>query len=194
MALLVHFVIHPVILFCAFCYVSIYLFICKSLQIFVYIIIYVCIIFTCLFFLWFVSSFCSSDAIPSFVYMYIYSFLNLFIHSFRYSFLYLIFFLNYLPISFSCSEVCFPVSCGLNLFPDEALSAYLKSLELQPSVVLDPPFTPLWTEYHAPVPYDVTMVRVIATPLHCHIQTRFEHRLGPTQWVQQRATESGCSV
>ncbi|XP_021925396.1 cadherin-like and PC-esterase domain-containing protein 1 [Zootermopsis nevadensis] len=68
-----------------------------------------------------------------------------------------------------------------NCSQDEALSSYLKSLDLQPSVALDPPFTPLWTEYRAHVSYDVTMVRVIATPLHCNVQTRFEHRLGPTQ-------------
>jgi hypothetical protein len=108
----------------------------------------------------------------------IYSFIRFATSSFI---LFFIIFLNYLPISFSCSELCSAVSCGLNLFPDEALSAYLKSLDLKPSVALDPPFTPLWTEYYAPVPYDVTMVRVIATPLHCHMQTLFEHRLGPTQ-------------
>jgi len=79
------------------------------------------------------------------------------------------------------------------LFSDEAVSAYLKSLHLQPPVSLDPPFTPLWTEYHAHVSYDVTMVRVTANPLHCHVQTRFEHHLGPIQWVQHRATETGRS-
>jgi hypothetical protein len=109
---------------------------------------------------------------PSFICTFIRSLISLFL---------CLVFLNYLPISVSCCELCFPLSCGLLLFPDEALSAYLKSLDLQPSVALDPTFTPLWTEYYAPVQYDVTMVRVIATPLHCHTQTRFEHRLGPTQ-------------
>ena len=75
----------------------------------------------------------------------------------------------------------FPYILQLDLFSDEALSAYLKSLELEPAVHLDPPFTPLWTDYHAHVAYDVTMVRVSAYPLHCHVEARFEHRLGPIQ-------------
>jgi len=69
--------------------------------------------------------------------------------------------------------------CLFNLISDDTLLAYLKSLDLQPALSLDPPFTPLWTEYYAHVSYDITMVRVTANPLHCHVQTRFDHRLGP---------------
>jgi hypothetical protein len=69
--------------------------------------------------------------------------------------------------------------CRCDLISDDTLLAYLKSLDLQPALSLDPPFTPLWTEYYAHVSYDITMVRVTANPLHCHVQTRFDHRLGP---------------
>ncbi|XP_066995044.2 cadherin-like and PC-esterase domain-containing protein 1 [Anabrus simplex] len=62
---------------------------------------------------------------------------------------------------------------------DPALAAYLKAVHFEPSVSLDPPFTPLWTEYNAHVPYDLTMVRISATPLYCKGLVRFEHRLGP---------------
>jgi len=77
------------------------------------------------------------------------------------------------------SAVQLAAICLCNLISDDTLLAYLKSLDLQPAFSLDPPFTPLWTEYYAHVSYAVTMVRVTANPLHCHVQTRFDHRLGP---------------
>ena len=92
--------------------------------------------------------------------------------------LYTVFICIYLLFMWDCSQVS-ATSCHFNFISDDTLLAYLKSLDLQPALHLDPPFTPLWTEYHAHVSYDITMVRVTANPLHCHVQTRFDHRLGP---------------
>lgn len=67
------------------------------------------------------------------------------------------------------------------MFADESLAPYLASLRLQPSVALEPTFSPLVTDYQASVPHDAIMVNVQADALNCASEARFEHVDGPLQ-------------
>ncbi|XP_046406281.1 cadherin-like and PC-esterase domain-containing protein 1 [Ischnura elegans] len=61
-------------------------------------------------------------------------------------------------------------------------SAHLRLLDVLP-VGVEPPFTPLWTEYSAVVPYAMTIVRVSAVPISCSLSVRIDNHIRPTMSV-----------
>ncbi|KAK7791504.1 hypothetical protein R5R35_008855 [Gryllus longicercus] len=67
------------------------------------------------------------------------------------------------------------------MFADASLAPYLAWLRIEPPVVLEPAFSPLWLRYQAVVDYDRTMVRISAGTHHCTTVVHFEQRQG-LQW------------